>query len=517
MSMLFYNKERLKKSGEKLVAQGQLDKAVGVFEKILAREPDETDILVLAGELQIRLKHRESGLALLKKAAILYGQGNEPSKAISIFKKYLQHDPENLEIMSQLADLHQKAGHAVEASQVLLRAAAAASSKDPSQAIYYYEKVLKHEPDNADGLALLAELYLKQKLIPKAVDCSFRAGRKFFEKGNYAKSYMHLYTVIQHEPDNQPANLMILETLVRLKSFEDALIHWNAMSKGDNETDLKLLQYRGDILLELDRKDELKGLVHKMGFMVPESYSIVFRYVDRALAGKRYQMAVELLDLLDLSQYYLFSSKITEVLTRILGEDEDNVGALQKMAELKLFTGDVQGVSSMYAKLYQNFLKAEDHHRGYQLLEKWLNLEEENDWIRQEMRRLRLILDEKSDRNLDLIRGKLEEISLADLIQMLESARKTGVLQIRYTDRVGKIYFSKGAMIHAAYLDSIGADSIYHLLKLPGGDFNFDPNLPAGVVTSIQHSNTQVVLDALRIIDEEAHQRAEGGGDTAGT
>jgi len=76
---------------------------------------------------------------------------------------------------------------------------------------------------------------------------------------------------------------------------------------------------------------------------------------------------------------------------------------------------------------------------------------------------------------------------------------------------VGKIYFSKGAMVHAAYLDSIGADTIYHLLKLPGGDFTFDPNLPAGLVTSIQHSNTQVVLDALRVIDEETHRLRESG------
>ena len=509
--MLFYNKARLKKSGEKLVAQGQLDKAVAVFDKILANEPEETDILFLAGELKIRLKQRESGLALLHKAASLYDQGNETQKAISIFKKYLQHDPDNLDILSKLADLHLKAGHPGETSQTLLRAAAVASAKDPSQAIYYYEKVLKHEPDNPEGLASLAELYLKQKLIPKAVECSFRAGQKFFEKGNYAKSYMHLYTVIQHEPDNLSANLMILETLIRLQSYEDALVHWNAMSHGEKETDLKLLQYRGDILLELGRKDELKNLVHKMSFMVPDSYTVIFRFVDRALGSKRHAMAVELLDLLDLSQYHSFSSKITEALSRILAEDEDNVGALQKMAELKIFTGDIQGVTSMYAKLYQNFLKNEDHRRAYQLLEKWLNLEESNDWIRQEMRRLKLILDEKSDRNLDLMRGKLEEISLADLIQMLESARKTGVLQIRYTDRVGKIYFNKGAMIHAAYLDSIGADTIYHLLKLPGGDFTFDPNLPAGLVTSIQHSNTQVVLDALRVIDEETHRLRESG------
>ena len=511
--MFFYNKARLKRGAEKCVAQGNLTKAVTLYNKILSREPQEIDILSIQGELKIRLGQKQEGLECLKQAAAAYRQGNEPAKAITIFRKLLQHEPENQEVLMTVSELHLQAGQLYEAVQALNKTAQLAERDDPGKAIYLYEKVLKVDPENVDGMAALAELYTRQKMDAKAQEYHFKAGKKFFDKGNFVKSYMHLSTVTQRDPGNRAANMMILQTLIRLRDFDEALLHWQCMSRGDQETDPELLRYKADILMELDRRDELKNLIRRMSLMVPDGYTVVFQQVDRAMAQKKYALSLELLDLLDMSQYHSFSTKIQEVLNIILAEDENHTGALQKLTEFKVFTGDIHGVKSQYSKLYNLYLKNHEVRKAFELLEKWMNLDEENDWVRQEMRRLKLMIEEESQQKSDLIRGKLEEISLPDVIQMLESARKTGTLQIRFADRVGRIYFQNGGMMHASFKEAVGQDAILHLFQLQGGDFVFEPVLPAGLVRTINDPNMSVVLDAMRTIDEETNKLRKAKGE----
>jgi tetratricopeptide (TPR) repeat protein len=504
--MIFYNKASLKKGAEKCVAQGNLEKAVSLYQKILNREPHETDVLTVMGELQIRLGRKRDGLECLRQVAEVYQQGSEPSKAIIIFKKLSKHAPEDLDILTTLADLQLQGGQTYESVQTLTRAAQLAVRADAGKAIFFHERILKIDPENLDSLAALGELYTRQRMDAKAQDYNFRAGKKYFEKGNFAKSYLHLYAVVQQEPTNRAANLMILQTLIRLKSYDDALMHWQTMSRGDQENDLELLRYKADILMELDRREELKNLLHRMSFLVPDGYTVIFAYVDRVLATRNYPLVLELLELLDLSQYHSFSTKIQEVLNGILAEDENHTGALQKLTEFKVFIGDIHSVMSLYSKLYTLYLKNNELRKAIQLLEKWMNLDEENEWVRQEIRRLRLQLDEEAQQRTDLIRGKLEDISLPDVIQMLESARKTGTLQIRFADRLGRIFFQNGGMIHASFKESVGEEAILQLFRLQGGDFIFEPVLPPNLVQTITGSNTSVVLDVLRVMDEETHK-----------
>lgn len=513
--MIFYNKARLKRGAEKCVAQGNLTKAVALYQKILSREPQETDILSLQGELKIRLGQKRDGLECLKQAAAAWRQANETAKAVTIFKKLLQYDPENQEVLMTISELHLQGGQFYDSVQALNKAAQLAAREDAGKAIFLYEKILKVDPENVDGMAALAELYTRQKMDAKAQEYHFKAGKKFFDKGNFVKSYLHLSNVTQHDPGNRAANMMILQTLIKLSDFDEALLHWQSMSRGDHETDMELLRYKADILMELNRRDDLKNHIRRMSLMVPDGYTVVFQQVDRAMAQKKYALSLELLDLLDMSQYHSFSTKIQEVLNNILAVDENHTGALQKLTEFKVFTGDLHGVQSQYSKLYNIYLKNRELRKAVELLEKWMNLDEENEWVRQEIRRLKLMLEEESQQKSDLIRGKLEEISLPDVIQMLESARKTGALQIRFADRVGKIYFQNGGMVHASFKEAVGQDAILHLFRLQGGDFVFEPGLPPNLVRSITDSNTSVVLDVLRTMDEETHKLKKEKGEAS--
>lgn len=507
--MFFYNKERIKKTAEKKVAAGQMDKAAELYNRILVREPDDKDVLCILGELRIKQGQRRDGLGFLKTAGDLFNQAGEKQKAVSVYRKFLRHEPEDIDVLSGLADLLAQTGHQRQAIETWQGIGRILEGKDLAKAIYYYEKARKMAPRDVETVAALAELYGKQKLLPKAQELNFLAGKQFFEMGDYARSYLHLYEFIQHEPDNRDANMMILKTLLKLESYEDALVHLNAMTQRNNEGDPELLQFRADILFELDKVDELKAVMNKLVILMDGGFEVLFRYIDLAMSRRRYDLAVDLMDYLDMSQYHGFGERMHMVLNNILSEDENHIGALQKLVEFKVYVGDIQGAIPLYSRLYSIYIREDRLQKAYHLLEKWMNLDDSNDWIRREMRRLKLALEEASANHSDLIRGKIEDIGLADVIQMLESARKTGTLQLRFADRTGNIYFRNGSIQQAMFQGHLGQTAIVELFRLSGGDFKFEPTIPETIAPGFEGSNTQIVLDALRVIDEENHRRRE--------
>ncbi|MBP7867218.1 MAG: DUF4388 domain-containing protein [Acidobacteria bacterium] len=502
--MLFFDRDALMQSAAHCVAKGKLEKAVAKYRKILSRKPDDKEALGLAGDLLIQLGNKKVGFQCLDRAAALYLESGEWAKAITVYNKMLRHDPENETLMTTVADIYQQKEKTREAVEVLLKAAKVKSKTDPSKAIYFLERVTRLAPDNLEALEILADHYDKQKLTGRARDCHLAAGKKYFERGEFARCCLHLYEIIQAEPDNREVSLIVLQALVKLGSHEDALVLLNSMGLGEEDPDPQLMPYRISLLFELEKKDELIGLLHKHFMISPKGDEILFQYVERAIQKKRYGLAMDMIGILDLSRYHEYGGKLTDILQRILAEDEGNTQALQKLAEFKMYVGDIQAVQGLYPKLYEMFVRQSENRKAYQLLEKWLNLDESNEWVRHEMRRLKLALDEESYGKMDLIRGKLEEIGLEDVIQMLESARKTGILRIRFADREGHVYFNDGNMFHAIFKEKIGQHAIIELKRLKGGDFMFDPKLPENPPETLRGSNMAIVLEALRVIDEEA-------------
>lgn len=508
--MLFYNKERLKESAERAVAAGNLSKALAVYHKILSREPEEKDVLCMMAELMIQTGDQAEGLKCLKRAASAFHAGGENLKAVTVYRKYLKYDETDDEIIAAMTEVFLKDNKTKEAAEVLSRASQLQDKLNPSKSIYYLEKLLKILPDNLDAMAALCAHYTRQKMHAKAREFNFTVGKKLFQKGDYSRSYLLLYDVLQQDPENREVNVMVLETLIKLKSYDDALVHLNSMKLAEADSDPTMLTYKAEILFELGRKEEILPVLHKLSLISPKGFETLFRFAEHSIARKNSDLSLDILNIVDYSHYLEFGSKMTELLNRILSENENNTAAMQKLVEYKVFIGDVYGVQSLYSKLYGMYIKGNERKKAYQLLGKWVQVDEENDWIRKEMRRLKMQLEEESYGRSDLIRGKLEEIGLGDVIQMLESARKTGVLHILFTDMEGKIYFRDGGMIHAHFKQMEGQGALVSLFKLTGGDFMFDPRLPALEKTTISGSNTHVVLDALRVIDEEAHHAAEG-------
>ena len=99
--------------------------------------------------------------------------------------------------------------------------------------------------------------------------------------------------------------------------------------------------------------------------------------------------------------------------------------------------------------------------------------------------------------------GSLKELPLPDIIQLVSVSGKTGVFSLRRNgdNDSGEIYLRGGQIVHARVGDLQGEEAMYELAIWPEGEFVFTPGKETEL-TTIQKSNTNLLMEAARRIDE---------------
>jgi hypothetical protein len=99
--------------------------------------------------------------------------------------------------------------------------------------------------------------------------------------------------------------------------------------------------------------------------------------------------------------------------------------------------------------------------------------------------------------------GDLSAISIFDIVQVLENSRLTGALSITNDQEAGRILFNEGRIVGAEAGKIEGAEAFRRIVELTGGAFEFERSAQEFPVTINSSSNTNLILDSLREIDEE--------------
>jgi len=110
--------------------------------------------------------------------------------------------------------------------------------------------------------------------------------------------------------------------------------------------------------------------------------------------------------------------------------------------------------------------------------------------------------------------GSLSHLDLPGVIQMLCHSRQTGALHINAGDMDGILFFDAGEVSHGESGDLIGDDAVVLIVKScskkENGVYKFVPGAVASTRTVLR-SATELMLEALRELDEGEARFAEGG------
>lgn len=97
--------------------------------------------------------------------------------------------------------------------------------------------------------------------------------------------------------------------------------------------------------------------------------------------------------------------------------------------------------------------------------------------------------------------GSLNELPLADIVQLVAVSGKTGMFSMTRASEKGYVYLQNGQITHAKVGDVEGDDAIYALALWSHGTFQFSPGVESDAHT-ISRSNTNLLLEAARRSDE---------------
>ena len=101
------------------------------------------------------------------------------------------------------------------------------------------------------------------------------------------------------------------------------------------------------------------------------------------------------------------------------------------------------------------------------------------------------------------IAGQLENLSLPDIVQILNMGTKTACLSLASDERAGKIWFDSGASVHAETAEQTGADAFYEMLRWKTGEFTIEHGLKTEQ-KSIEADAMFLVIEGLRLLDESS-------------
>jgi YesN/AraC family two-component response regulator len=99
--------------------------------------------------------------------------------------------------------------------------------------------------------------------------------------------------------------------------------------------------------------------------------------------------------------------------------------------------------------------------------------------------------------------GDLSDLSIVELVQMLNLNKKSGILTIKGKAE-GEIYIRDGHLFGARTEKNTGEQAFYDLVVLTEGTFNFEIS-EQELDRNINNSTMNVIMEACRIMDENRH------------
>lgn len=100
------------------------------------------------------------------------------------------------------------------------------------------------------------------------------------------------------------------------------------------------------------------------------------------------------------------------------------------------------------------------------------------------------------------LQGNLNEMSLANLIQVNCQEMRSARLILTHHEERGEVYFSDGQVVHAVAGADVGAEAIYRLLLWDSGTFSLETDVPSPD-KSIHMAWSELLLEGMKRVGDK--------------
>src|SRR3954470_17228237 len=221
------DKNKVIESASKLIAKGQLEKAVKEYQRVLEFDPDDVRVLQKLAELYQKMKRPAEAADCFEKVARTYATQGFYLKAVALYKQVLKV-VERIEVNVRLAELYQQLGLTGDAAKEW-QAGASHHEKggDAKASLDTLKKLVDLDPDNVASRIRLGEQYARQENVAEAV-AELRRAAQYLQSKSRQDDYLRVVERISHL---DPSDAGLAKELAN-----------NYLSKGDSKRALAKLQ-----------------------------------------------------------------------------------------------------------------------------------------------------------------------------------------------------------------------------------------------------------------------------------
>jgi len=379
--MILNSKKRLLRAAEKFALQGRFEQAIAQYLKVIGNSPDDPSILSVVGDLYTRLGKSKEAARYYVQVAEHYLSFNYLPKAIAVYRKVVQLEPNNFELALKLANLCDEEGQksdALRQYQDLAQKYNAAGDID--NAISMLQKCVRLDPLNPHSLAQMGKILSDRGSHGQAETYLLDAAEAFLQRGYKRQAHPLFLKVLSAKPDQSNALLGLIRSCTSAQDFTEAKVYVTE-SRNSDKVDPPLK----DVL------SEALGLTALQWELFEEARAAFLYLVKRneALAAKNYLLLIEklieknegsmTLRCLTDSRSILIRQGLTtshvQVMRKLMTMLPDNPEVLQIAAEFYSADGDMETALECLHHAAQRLVDGQRPEEAIAVVETMLNID----------------------------------------------------------------------------------------------------------------------------------------------
>lgn len=384
-----YNKSKLVANAQKLLHQGKIGLAIQEYVQILKQEPKDQATLMTLGDLYVRQGETLQALEYFERLAQIYLADGFVTKAIAIYKKIAKLAPEETRPVEKLAELYVQQGILSEARPIYLQLADLhqRAGRQP-QAAALLRKLLEAEPDNLRVLTRVAELALAMNQPGEAVSAFRNAAEQMHNSGNHAEAIKLADRASKIDAKDIHVTAIKARSLAAIGQNSAAvalLVSVPELEHGGDIAELLLHLY-----LQEEQTSQAIELASKIFARNSANFAPLRQISSKLLEGEHAHTALPLIDLIRTA---MTEKGEHEALAQILGAAAaripENIEAREWLVDLYKQTSDSFHLTEALADLAAACKAAGDQKRAAQIYEEILEKNPENEAVRREYENLK--------------------------------------------------------------------------------------------------------------------------------
>ncbi|MCK5003660.1 MAG: tetratricopeptide repeat protein [Candidatus Aminicenantes bacterium] len=353
------------KKANKYFKQQKYDPAIKEYKKVLNIKPDDLEVRRIIGDIELKSKNIKGAIEQFEWMADYYLKEGFFTKAIAMYKRISRIDPKYDKASFRLAELYTRQGLIIEAKQIYLDMAEEFKrNSNQRRALDMYKKILEFDRNNIKMRLLLADNFLREKLLDQAVNEYLIAFDILLNKKDFAQVEELAGNVIK-----KVKNIKLIEKLVyayKVQEKDDEAIELLKGLGSDLFKNKNLLKMLGELYFKKDLIDDAESIFKKITEIDPTESEVLLKlgkvYLHREEYDKTFDLFLPIID------SYMKDGRVedaTAMLRLIIASNNLYFPALTKLASIFRETGKKTNLIALNESLIPLF-EANSMHKELQ-------------------------------------------------------------------------------------------------------------------------------------------------------